>query len=73
MATVVAIFNKSRDFIRAVTRLARAGLEDAIYDEGIIAAEGHSLGGLRAGIGVPARRTRDEFPRRAFAKDQALK
>lgn len=30
----------SLDVDRAVTRLARAGLEDAIYDEGIIAAEG---------------------------------
>jgi hypothetical protein len=56
-----------------VTRLARAGLEDAIYNEGIIAAEGHRPGGLLAGIGVPARRTRDEFPWRAFAKGSGVK
>jgi hypothetical protein len=39
MTTVVAIFDNSRDVDRAATRLARAGLEDAIYGEGIIAVE----------------------------------
>ena len=39
MTTVVAIFDNSRDVDRAVTRLARAGLEDEVYDEVIIAAE----------------------------------
>jgi hypothetical protein len=43
MTTVVAIFDNSRDVDRAVTRLARAELEDEFYGEGIIAAEAKVL------------------------------
>ena len=48
MTTVVAIFDNSRDVARAATGLARAGREDAIYDEGIIAAEAKELQNCRA-------------------------
>ena len=44
MTTIVAIFDNARDVDQAVTRLARAGFEDSVFDEGIIAGEGHSLG-----------------------------
>ena len=44
MTTVVAIFDNARDVDQAVTRLARVGFEDTVFDEGIIAAEAHSLG-----------------------------
>jgi hypothetical protein len=54
MTTVVAIFDNARDVDQAVTRLARAGFEDAVYDEGIIAAEAHSLGLVFAPGSAPA-------------------
>jgi hypothetical protein len=44
MTTIVAIFDNARDVDQAVTRLARAGFEDTVFDEGIIAGEAHSLG-----------------------------
>ena len=44
MTTIVAIFDNARDVDQAVTRLSRAGFEDTVFDEGIIAGEAHSLG-----------------------------
>jgi hypothetical protein len=44
MTTIVAIFDNARDVDQAVTRLGRAGFEDTVFDEGIIAGEAHSLG-----------------------------
>jgi hypothetical protein len=44
MTTIVAIFDNARDVDQAVTRLARAGFEDTVFDEGILAGEAHSLG-----------------------------
>jgi hypothetical protein len=57
MTTIVAIFDNARDVDQAVTRLARAGFEDTVFDEGIIAGEAHSLGlvfasGLRSAGGL---------------------
>jgi hypothetical protein len=54
MTTVVAIFDNARDVDQAVTRLARAGFEDTVYDEGIIAGEAHSLGLVFAPGSAPA-------------------
>ena len=39
MATIVGIFDNARDLDKAVERLARAGFEDTIYDESIVAGE----------------------------------
>ena len=44
MATIVGIFDNARDLDKAVERLARAGFEDTIYDESIVAGEGGVLG-----------------------------
>ena len=44
MTTMVAIFDNASDVDQAVTRLGRAGFEDTVFDEGIIAGEAHSLG-----------------------------
>jgi hypothetical protein len=54
MTTVVAIFDNARDVDQAVTRLARAGFNDTVYDEGIIAGEGRSLGLVFAPGSAPA-------------------
>jgi hypothetical protein len=54
MTTIVAIFDNARDVDQAVTRLARSGFEDTVFDEGIIAGEAHSLGLVFAsGFGPP--------------------
>jgi hypothetical protein len=39
MATIVGIFYDARDLDKAVERLARAGFEDTVYDESIVAGE----------------------------------
>ena len=39
MATIVGIFDSARDLDKAVERPARAGFEDTIYDESIVAGE----------------------------------
>jgi hypothetical protein len=44
MTTIVAIFDNARDVDQAVIRLARAGFEDTVFDEGILAGEAYSLG-----------------------------
>lgn len=54
MTTVVAIFDNARDLDQAVTRLAGAGFDDTVYDEGIIAGEAHSLGLVFAPGSAPA-------------------
>jgi hypothetical protein len=54
MTTVVAIFDNARDVDQAVMRLARAGFNDTVYDEGIIAGEGRSLGLVFAPGSAPA-------------------
>jgi hypothetical protein len=53
MTTIVAIFDNARDVDQAVTRLARAGFEDTVFDEGIIAGEAHSLGLVFASGSAP--------------------
>jgi hypothetical protein len=55
MTTIVAIFDNARDVDQAVTRLARAGFEDTVFNEEIIAGEAHSLGLIFApGFAPPA-------------------
>ncbi|MFZ0710010.1 MAG: hypothetical protein WAM53_08220 [Terrimicrobiaceae bacterium] len=39
MTTIVGIFDNASDLDKAVGRLARAGFEDAVYDEAIVAGE----------------------------------
>jgi hypothetical protein len=39
MTTIVGIFGHAQDLDKAVERLARAGFEDTVYDEGIVAGE----------------------------------
>jgi hypothetical protein len=39
MTTIVGIFDNARDLDKAVERLARAGFEDTVYDEAIVAGE----------------------------------
>jgi hypothetical protein len=40
MTTIIGIFDNARDLDKAVERLARAGFEDTVYDEAIVAEEG---------------------------------
>jgi hypothetical protein len=55
MTTVVGIFGNARDLDKAVERLARAGFEDAVYDEGIVTEEAGNIGPIFApGSGPPA-------------------
>ena len=42
--TTVGIFDNARDLEKAVERLARAGFEDTVYDEGIVAGEAVNVG-----------------------------
>ena len=44
MTTTVGIFDNARDLDRAVERLARAGFDDTVYDEGIVAGEAVNVG-----------------------------
>ena len=44
MTTIVGIFDNVRDLDQAVRRLARAGFEDTVYDEAIIAGETREIG-----------------------------
>jgi hypothetical protein len=44
VTTIVGIFDNARDLDRAVAGLARAGFEDTVYDEGIVAAEASNIG-----------------------------
>ena len=39
MTTIVGIFDNARDLDKAVERLARAGFEDTVYDEAVVAEE----------------------------------
>jgi len=39
MTTIIGIFDNARDLDKAVERLARAGFEDTVYDEAIVAEE----------------------------------
>jgi hypothetical protein len=55
MTTIVGIFDNARDLDKAVERLARAGFEDTVYDEGIVSEEtGHVGGGIFAPGSGPA-------------------
>jgi hypothetical protein len=44
MTTTVGIFDNARDLDKAVERLARAGFEDTVYDEGIVSGEAVNVG-----------------------------
>ena len=44
MTTTVGIFDTARDLEKAVERLARAGFEDIVYDEGIVGGEAVNVG-----------------------------
>jgi hypothetical protein len=44
MTAIVGIFDNGRDLDKAVGRLARAGFEDTVYDEAIVAGEGLNIG-----------------------------
>ena len=44
MTTTVGIFDNARDLDKAIERLARAGFEDTVYDEGIVAGEAVNVG-----------------------------
>jgi fructose-1,6-bisphosphatase/inositol monophosphatase family enzyme len=44
MTTIVGIFDNARDLDKAVERLARAGFEETVYDEAIVAEEAGSMG-----------------------------
>src|SRR4029077_9862619 len=46
MTTIVGIFDNARDLDKAVGRLARAGFEDTVYDEAIVAGEPGNFGAL---------------------------
>ena len=73
MTTIVAIFDNARDVDQAVTRLARAGFEDAVYDEGILAGEAHSLGLVFAsGFGPPEVWGTPETPSRRKPNHQTI-
>jgi hypothetical protein len=73
MTTIVAIFDNARDVDQAVTRLARAGFEDTVFDEGIIAGEAHSLGLVFApGSAPPAVWGAPETPSRRKPSHQTI-
>ena len=44
MTTIVGIFDNTHDLDKAVGRLARAGFEDTVYDEAIVAGEALNVG-----------------------------
>ena len=46
MTTIVGIFDNARDLDKAVGRLARAGFEDSVYDEAIVAGEPGNFGAV---------------------------
>jgi len=73
MTTIVAIFDNARDVDQAVTRLAREGFEDTVFDEGIIAGEAHSLGLVFAsGFGPPEVWGTPETPSRRKPDHQTI-
>jgi hypothetical protein len=73
MTTIVAIFDNARDVDQAVTRLARTGFEDTVFDEGIIAGEAHSLGLVFAsGFGPPEVWGTPETPSRRKPDHQTI-
>ena len=39
MTTIIGIFDNARDLDKAVNKLARAGFEDTVYDESIVAED----------------------------------
>jgi hypothetical protein len=54
MTTIVGIFDNARDLERSVERLARAGFEEAVYDETIVAEETSNVGTVFAPGSAPA-------------------
>ena len=52
--TIVGIFDNARDLDRAVDRLNRAGFEDTVYDEAIVAEEMGKVGTIFAPGYAPA-------------------
>jgi hypothetical protein len=46
MTIIIGIFDTARDLDKAVERLARAGFEDTVYDEAIVAEEAGNGGPL---------------------------
>ena len=53
MTTIVGLFDNERDLDKAVDRLARAGFEDTVYDESIVAEEVGSIGPIFAPGAAP--------------------
>ena len=53
MTTIVGIFDNARDLDKAVERLARAGFEDTVYDEAIVAEEVGNIGPVFAPGSAP--------------------
>jgi len=45
IVTIVGIFDNARDLDKAVERLARAGFDDAVYDEALVEGEAGNGGG----------------------------
>jgi hypothetical protein len=54
MTTIVGIFDNAPDLERAIERLARAGFEETVYDEAIIAEETSNVGTVFAPGSTPA-------------------
>ena len=54
MTTIVGIFDNARDLDKAVDRLTRAGFEDTVYDEAIVAEETSNVGTVFAPGSAPA-------------------
>ena len=69
MTTIIGIFDNARDLDKAVNKLARAGFEETVYDESIVAEDtpkggpiafalgsyaGNFLGQCEAGLAIQA-------------------
>jgi fructose-1,6-bisphosphatase/inositol monophosphatase family enzyme len=52
MPTILGISENTRDVDIAVERLARAGFEDAVYDEGIVSEEVGNVGPVCGSAGA---------------------
>lgn len=76
MTTIIGIFDNARDLDKAVDKLARAGFEDTVFDETIVAEEasqgeplGFALGYTPAAVwGRPERASRPKPDRNAVVR-----
>jgi hypothetical protein len=71
MTTIVAIFDNARGVDQAVTRLARAGFEDTVFDEGLL-LEKRIVSGSSS-LQVSLRRRFGERPKQALIVSQITK